>query len=360
MNIEKLRKYGFDDYFNNVYITNINKDGSTSFPARIIAQMGEIYTLLTEKGIFEAKVMGKFIYNAKENKDYPVVGDFVIAKDIDSSMMKEIIKVLDRKNTFSRKMPISGGRKLHNGAIGGGTTEEQVMAANIDYAFILCSLDNNFNISRLERYLLLAKKSKLHIIILLTKLDVCKDYSAYVDKVKEAVNDVEIIGVSSITKQGIDLLWEYIQPEKTVVLLGSSGVGKSTLLNTLFGKEVQKTNEISNHSGKGKHTTTHRQMFIHQSGCMIIDNPGIKELQLWADEKDLELIYSDIIELSNMCKYSNCTHTKEPGCAIKEAIEKGQLSKDRYIRYKKILSEISRLSQRKKEYARINGRGKRR
>lgn len=359
MDIKKLRKYGFDNYFNNEYITNRNKKDSSEFPARVIAQLGEIYTLLTEKGIFEAKVMGKFIYNARENKDYPVVGDFVITKDIDSSMMKEIIKVLDRKNTFSRKMPISGGRKLHNGAIDGGTTEEQVMAANIDYAFILCSLDNNFNISRLERYLLLAKKSKLHIIIILTKLDVCNDYPTYVNKVKEVVNDVEIIGVSSITNQGIDLLSGYIQPEKTVVLLGSSGVGKSTLLNTLFEKEVQKTNVISNHSGKGKHTTTHRQMFIHQSGCMIIDNPGIKELQLWADEKDLELIYSDIIELSNMCKYSNCTHSKEPGCAVREAIEKGQLSIDRYIRYKKVLTEIVRLSQRKKEYSKMKKRGMR-
>ena len=139
-----------------------------------------------------------------------------------------------------------------------------------------------------------------------------------------------------------------VQPQKTIVLLGSSGVGKSTLLNAIFNEEVQKTNQISGHSGKGKHTTTSRQMFLHESGCMIIDTPGIKELQLWADEEDLSYIYADITNLLGSCKYSNCSHNNENGCAINNAIDNGDLSKDRYSRYKKLLTEIRRLDERRK------------
>lgn len=350
MNRKELKKYGFDHHFFTQYKKN-KSDDTQEFPARVIARMGDVYTLQTENGIVLSKTMGKFIYNVEKHKDFPVVGDFVIAKRLEGAKQNEITKVLDRKNVFSRKMPISGGRKLHKGMIDGGVTEEQVLAANIDYLLILCGLDNNFNVSRLERYLILAKRSNLQTIIVLTKLDLCPDYLAYVEQVKEVAEDIEIIGVSSVTGEGLDALSKYVQPEKTIALLGSSGVGKSTLLNTILDEEVQKTNLISDHSGKGKHTTTHRQMFIHPSGCMMIDTPGIKELQLWADEEDLALIYPDIIELTDRCRYNNCSHGNEKDCAINEAIESGALSMERLMRYKKMLTEVRRLSERKKEYS---------
>ncbi len=317
-----------------------------------MAQKGNQYTLLSEKGYESAKITGRFRYDAKQVKDYPVVGDFVIVHRLQNESESTINERFKRKNSFTRKMPISGGRKMKNGVIDGGITEEQVIAANIDTVFIMCSLDSNFNSARLERYLILTKRQNLKTIIVLTKLDLCTHPDQYLVRVKEITKDVPAIAVSAVNHVGLEHLKTHMIEGKTLLLLGSSGVGKSTLLNALVHQQIQKTKPISLHSGKGKHTTTHKQIFFHPTGCMIVDTPGMKELQLWADEEDLACVYQDIIDLTKTCRYSNCTHHNEPGCAIRQAIHDGILSEERYQRYESLQKEIRRLSEKKKEYSR--------
>ena len=340
-----LNKYGFDGHFISEYQNYENE--RAVYPARVTAQMGKVYTLLGEAGTVNAIVMGKYIHNTKGTKDFPVVGDFVVARNIPGTDQAEIIQLLNRKTEFSRKMPISGGRKLHKGVIDGGVTEEQVLASNVDQVMILCGVDSNFNVARLERYLLLAKRAGIPALIVLTKIDLNPAYELMMEKALEISAVEQILSISAITGEGLEQLDSYLQPGATIALLGSSGAGKSTLLNALFNESVQKTNITSQHSGKGKHTTTHRQMFFHSSGCMIIDTPGIKELQLWADEDDLELIYPDIIEWEQSCKYKNCSHRSEAGCMITDKIESGELSREKYERYLKMKTELKRLSERK-------------
>ncbi|WDV45787.1 ribosome small subunit-dependent GTPase A [Clostridiaceae bacterium M8S5] len=349
MNKIMLEDYGYNDKLKKEF--KKYKDVSGQYPARVIGLTGNIYTILTEAGSISGLVRGKFRHKVKQSSDYPAVGDFVIARNIEQDKA-EILHVLKRRNTFSRKMPISGGRKIRGGLIVGGSTQAQVIASNLDYIMILSGLDSNFNISRIERFLILAKKSKVKTIIVLTKKDLCTNYQHYVDIAKEADKEIEVIAVSSVTREGLDSINPYLKKGKTIALLGSSGVGKSTLLNALFNENMQKTNQVSEASGKGKHTTTNRQIFIHPSGGMIIDTPGIKEVQLWADVEDLNLIFSDIIELERECKFSNCTHGSEEGCAIIEAIKTGKITQQRYNRYKKMLRELKILSQRKKDYNR--------
>lgn len=331
----------------------------TLFSARVISQQKDLYTILSEHGEFTGTVTGKFRYSTKQIKDYPVVGDFVIAEQIESNNNDvRIHSIVSRKNVFSRKMPISGGRKLKNGHIDGGITEEQIVASNIDTVFILCGLDKNFNIARIERYLTLVQHQKLQAIILLNKIDVCDNPEAYLSKVQEVVNDTPILLISASANIGLEQLKPYMMKDRTIAFLGSSGVGKSTLLNSLLQQEIQLTSSTSNHSGKGKHTTTHKEMFFHSSGCAIIDTPGMKELQLWAETDDLKVVYDDIVSITSQCKFSNCSHNNEPGCALKLALLNGELSHERYNRYLFQLKELTRLDEKKRVYASKNSKKK--
>lgn len=346
MNID-FKKIGWNESLQTQFQKLDIKGG---FAARVIAQKGETYSLISKKGVHSGKVTGRFRYLSKEIKNYPVVGDFVIIKKVSESNEVLIQELLQRKNAFSRKIPISGGRKMKNGIIDGGVTQEQVIASNIDTLFIICGLDNNFNIPRLERYLILAKHNKLDVVILLNKLDLCEDIGSYTSRVEGIAKGVPVIPLSALTRDGVEQLSPYLKEGKTVSFIGSSGVGKSTLLNTLLETEVQFTQIISDHSGKGKHTTTHREMFFHPSGAMIIDTPGIKELQLWAEDEDLEHVYQDIVDLTNLCRFNNCTHNTEPGCAIKDALENGSLDERRYQNYRKSRRELSHLKERQRGY----------
>jgi ribosome biogenesis GTPase len=347
MDRKQLQAYGWNTFFEEQFKTN---EFYNSFPARVIAQKGDIYTLLAEKGNYSSKVTGKFCYTVKQIKEYPVVGDFVVAGQANGSNEVVIHRVLKRKNYFSRKMPISGGRKLNNGVIDGGITEEQVIASNIDTVFVMCGLDGNFNISRLERYLTLARHQDLNVVVLLNKLDLCQNIEEYFVLLKGITKDIPVLAISATVKKGLKEIEKYILKGKTIAFIGSSGVGKSTLLNALLDRNVAATNITSDYSGKGKHTTTHRQIFFHQSGCMIIDTPGLKELQLWADEKDIDSVFQDIADIINRCKFTNCSHKNEPGCAVKLALESGALEEERYLRYLKALREVRCLEEKKKKY----------
>lgn len=341
-----LDKLGWNEYFKEQFNSYENKG---YIPARVIMQQKNSYMLKSECDIFDGKLSGRFVYNAKLNKDFPAVGDWVAIKRIDDKTAM-IHALLERKNCFSRKMPISGGRKIKNGVIVGGSIEEQVVAANIDTAFIVSGLDDNFNIGRIERYLTLTYNNEVKPVIILNKIDLCENISSYIERINNIAVGVPIHCISGIKNIGMDIFNNYISMGKTVVFFGSSGVGKSTITNYLLGEERQKTNAVSDAHGKGRHTTTSKEMFFHNSGAMIIDTPGLRELQLWGNEDVLEETYQDITSIVRMCKFHDCNHQNEPGCAVRKAIEDGVISEERFERYKRQLMELQRLDKDRRQF----------
>lgn len=244
-----------------------------------------------------------------------------------------IYETLKRESSFSRTASTSDrNHKLHN-------QHEQLVAANFDYVFIIQSLNNNFNLHRIERYLSLAWESGGVPVIVLTKMDLVLNVQEYIKQVENIAFGVEIYAVSCVAKQGLDNLEKYFSKGNTIVFLGSSGVGKSTLVNTLYGKEVMKTSEIREEDSRGRHTTTSRNLIMLPNGAMIIDTPGMRELGMWDAESGISTTFQDIEKYLGMCKYSNCTHTNEPGCRILEAIEKGEIQRERFEEYLKLQKE---------------------
>lgn len=344
----KISNLGWNDFFENQFQKKI-KPGYK--PGRVINRQKGKYRLISEHGEISAKLSGKFLYQSEKDSDYPVVGDWVIYQDIvNSSEQGLILSLLQRENSFARKLPISGGRKIRNGRVFGGITEKDILAANIDTVFIVGGMDNEFDIGRFERYLTLIIENKLEAVLVLNKVDLCSDYQSHEEKLIKLAGRFPVFSVSAATGFGMDILNKYIKPGNSLVFLGSSGVGKSTIINHLFKQEIQKTKSISSASGKGRHTTTSSDLLIHKSGCMVIDTPGMKELQLWAEQESLDSNYEDITDLALNCKFSNCRHDSEPGCAIRQAIAENQISEKRFDRYKKQTEEISILDQRKAQY----------
>lgn len=317
-------------------------------PGRIVGVQRDMYSVLTERGQRSARVTGKFIHEALCKGDYPAVGDWVA---LDISREYPLIKaVLPRKSKFGRKAPIRGGRKLKGGIIVGGTTEEQVIAANIDTVFVVTGLDQNFEPRRIERYLTLIVNSGAMPVLLLNKADLHANLDTYTAQLASITEGIPLHTVSAETGHNLDCLNKYLLPGCTVVFVGSSGAGKSTLTNRLLGEQRQKTSEISCATGKGRHTTTSSEVVFHSSGCMIIDTPGLRELQLWCDEEAVAGTFEDIVELESLCKFRDCRHTNEPGCAIRAALETGELQADRFNSYQKQLQELHRLETRKKQF----------
>lgn len=341
-----INKLGWNDYFENQFQV-YNDQGL--IPARVITQQSNNYVLYHEGEYINAELSGKFLYNAYQKKDYPAVGDWVAVK-VHQSYDKAIIQaLLERKSYLARKLPISGGRKIVNGMVSGGSTEEQVIASNIDTVFIVVGLDDNFNIQRIERYLTITYNSGASPVIILNKIDICDCLDECIEEMKKITRAVPIHPISVVTDQGMEVFDQYLDSNQTVTFVGSSGVGKSTIINSLIGEELQATKSVSQATGKGKHTTTHRELFFRSAGGMVIDTPGIREVQLWSDEKALGESFDEIKSLELNCKFRDCKHDTEPGCAIKQAIEDGVLSEERFESYKKQLDELRRLNRRQKE-----------
>lgn len=299
--------------------------------ARIIATHKDRYEIVCNNGNGFAKIKRGCYYD-NPNSIYPTTGDFVLIEwnEFGDSMIYETLK---RESSFSRTAASSDrNRELHN-------QHEQLVAANFDYVFIMQSLNNNFNINRIERYLSLAWESGGIPVIILTKSDLVQNVQDYIDEVQSIAFGVDVYAISCINKNGIEDIKKYFSKGNTIVFLGSSGVGKSTLVNTLYGEEVMKTSEIREEDSRGRHTTTSRNLIMLPNGAMIIDTPGMRELGMWNAENGINKTFSDIESFSKMCKYSNCTHTNEPGCKILQAIENGELSKERFEQYMKLQKE---------------------
>lgn len=295
-------------------------------PARITEVHRELYKAVCEGGEKTANLKGSFLHQAREAGDYPAVGDFVLLKP-NPDGNDSIVKVLPRRSKFSRT-DFSGHAANHV-----KTILEQVVAANFDYVFILSSLNQDFSVNRILRYLTQARQSGGIPVVILTKADLRGEWENEVSAIHELAGDVDIIALSSRTGLGLDRLGQYLKPGKTLVFLGMSGVGKSSLLNALAGEELMPVKEIRDDDARGRHTTTHRQLIRLKSGTMIIDTPGMRELGLWDAENGISAGFKEVEDLMARCRFSDCRHETEPGCAVKKALSEGALSRKQWDSY---------------------------
>jgi ribosome biogenesis GTPase len=294
-------------------------------PARVAIQHRGAYDLIGEVGETRASATTRLF----KSDELPAVGDWV-GLDLTTNLVEA---VLDRRTTISRKEVWQAAR-------------EQVLAANIDVAFLVQALPLDFNVRRLERYLAMAWESGAQPIVLLTKTDLVDDVTPYLDEVETiTLGACPALGVSAKTGEGLDLLRPWLEPNRTAVLLGSSGVGKSTIVNTLAGEELLATKEVREDDQRGRHTTTHRELIVLAAGGVILDTPGIRELQLW--DADLEQTFADVEEIALDCRFSDCNHDQEPGCAIRAALADGSLSGERWQSYVKLQRELEAIEARR-------------
>lgn len=298
--------------------------------ARVATQHRGGYDLLTEHGYVGASLTGRLRREETPASDRPAVGDWVMGTPVSGEAKVLIHDVLPRKSSISRK-------------VAGLQTDEQVLAANVDTVFLVSSLNSDLNPRRIERYLSIVWESGAVPVIVLTKTDLATGVPGAVVQVEAIAPAVPVHPVSNLTGDGFEELSQYLGQGRTVALLGSSGVGKSSLVNRLFGEERQRVKDIREDDDKGRHTTTHRELLLLPTGGLIIDAPGLRELQLWDSHDGLGRAFSDITQLAAGCRFGDCAHDSEPGCAVKEALRDGTLQRDRLESYRKLQKELQYL-----------------
>ncbi|MCS1351073.1 ribosome small subunit-dependent GTPase A [Mechercharimyces sp. CAU 1602] len=301
---------------------------------RVALEHKHLYRVWTQEGEVLAHVSGSMRYKAEGREAYPAVGDWV-ALDIHPEEEKGYIHaILPRKSHFSRK-------------VAGNVTEEQIVAANVDTIFLVQALDEDFHVRRLERYLIAAWDSGASPVIILSKADCGENVDEKVMKVEAAAMGVPIHVISAQRDQGLEELLPYLEEGHTIALTGSSGVGKSTLINWLYGAELLRTGATREQDGKGRHTSTHREMVLLPQGGVLIDTPGMRELQLWDGDEGLSTTFQDVEQLAIGCTFRDCTHQQEPGCAVQTAIATDEFSRERLDHYHKMLREAAYIKAKK-------------
>jgi ribosome biogenesis GTPase / thiamine phosphate phosphatase len=320
----KLEDIGYNDKIDKLRIENNLDDFEIG---RVITEHKERYIVMTVKGEFEAEITGNIRFTAKSREGFPAVGDWVALKTYDTDFAI-IHKILPRLSIIKRQAVGQFG-------------EIQIIATNIDFAFIVQSVDRDFNINRLERYLTICNESMVNPIIVLSKIDLINEsrISEILDSIKTRIKNVPIISISNETRSGYESINMLIEKGKTYCMLGSSGVGKSTLLNNLSGKIRMRTDTISLSTNRGRHVTSHRELIILENGGILIDNPGMREVGIADSTSGLEITFEMIFKLSQSCKFKDCTHTHESGCSVLDAVENGEIDKTSYENYQKMERE---------------------
>jgi ribosome biogenesis GTPase / thiamine phosphate phosphatase len=324
MNNSKLEALGWDDWFEEQAGVRCDPTGSVG---RVTAVDRDQLLLLNEAGAFRAKLSGKYKYESVSSSERPCVGDWVCVERSHVDQFGLVQGVLGRKTSLRRKTA-------------GGAVDYQMIAANVDFVFIVQSCHYDFNLKRLERCLVMVRDGGAAPHILLTKTDLVEPeaLAAQLAEIRSAGIDAPVLTLSNVTREGIDELQRSLSPAKTYCFVGSSGVGKSTIVNGLVGRDVLETKTVSD-TGEGRHTTVRRELIVLANGAMVIDNPGMREFGVLGAGGGIEVNYSDILALSSRCHFRNCTHTNEPGCAVLKALESGEIDTKHYENFLKLRSE---------------------
>lgn len=337
MNVTDLTTLGWGKFFE----SNFKSYADTGYECgRVALEHKNFFRVYTQHGEVLAQVSGKFRHEAVKRSDLPAVGDWVVIRSAPERDRVMIHAVLPRRTSFARKMA-------------GSRTEEQIVGANIDTVFLLTSLNQDFNVRRIERYLIIAWESGANPIIVLSKSDLCDRVVDAISEVESVARGVPIHAISVVTGRGLQDVAQYFKRGQTVALLGSSGVGKSTLINHLTGVDHLKVQTVREHDDRGRHTTTHRELVLLPSGGLVLDTPGMRELQLWAGDDSLQLVFDDIEALAGECLFSDCRHHDEPQCAVREALVAGTIDTARYQGYEKLQKELKYQARKKDKLSEI-------
>jgi len=307
---------------------------------RVALEHRNLFRVYTENGEVLAEISGKLRHEASNRSDLPAVGDWVVIRSQPEHGRAVIHAVLPRRTSFARK-------------IAGSRTEEQIVGANIDTVFLFSSLNQDFSLRRIERYLIIAWESGANPIVVLSKSDLCERLSDAIDEVQSVARGVPVHAISVVTGEGLPEIEQYFKRGQTIALLGSSGVGKSTLINHLAGVDRLKVQEVREHDDRGKHTTTHRELVLLPSGGLVLDTPGMRELQLWDGDQSLQLVFDDIERLAEKCFFSDCRHEDEPRCKVRDALAAGTIDADRYQSYEKLQKELRYQARRRDKLSEI-------
>lgn len=314
-------------------------------PGRVTLEHKRMFRVITSEGEWLSVCSGAMKHEAEDRRDFPAVGDWVAVEKMPGEARGIIHAILPRTSLFSRKAA-------------GSTVVEQIIAVNVDIVFLVMSMNSDFNIRRLERYLVAAYDSGAHPVVVLTKKDLCDAPSDYIEQAKSITFGTDVYAVNNVTGEGIEALIDLLKDGKTAALLGSSGVGKSSLTNAICGSERMSVQGIRADDDKGRHTTTHRELVSIPSGGVLIDTPGMREFQLWDQHETLDGSFKDIESLAAACKFNDCQHTTEPGCAVQHALATGALPTDRFDSYLKLQKELAFLERKMDRAAQSDERNK--